>query len=261
MIRIPNFAREPIADDLAKRMIDAIDRGLYRIEPTGPSRMTANGLTTDPVSHWNDQTLDLAKAAATLKWHKQPRGKDESVQAASTGITISRSDPNRLPEIGLGDGLERWIDHSIIAPHLCVMDRIMACEQIHLAIAKRVLSCPAGDEAEADRINRILEAAIVSAVDPDEPFESLRITSGNEWSGPLFEKMMDDDSMQPLDRKPDHELLDSLPLCIAAQMNLYSNAITTGPVVIEDYQTWLEPDDMPDTMEVIRTLADMKLRT
>lgn len=259
MIRIHTPPHLGISDCLASRMIRAIDAGHYRIDPQGPLRWTPNGIRADPPSAWTDETLDLAHGGSLLRWHEDPKS-SRALQGRETGVIIRRMKADHLPDIRLGDGIRRWTDHSTIAPGLAPLERIIACEPAHLALARQALSCPSGDERAYGDIGVELKAVMASALLGSGAFETLRVDAPNNWADGTFVRTDADEAPLPIGAPPDPELVAMLTRCVDVHGNVSQNGSKITEVTIDDHVTWLDSDDVPDPVEIIRILDGMRMR-
>jgi hypothetical protein len=260
MIRIARHGSETLEDDLARRIVAAIDAGLYRVHPKGPATIGRDGtIGSDPVSWWTDSELDLVQAAGTLRWHPTPRGEDDRIGSADDDrggrTTISFSEPGRLPEIRLAEALDDWIDHDAIAPGRSVEERIAACEPLHLLVAREAIAAPSATDDEADRIERLMGAVGVSAMSPEERTATVRVIAGNAWAEAHVDVMDEDMAVVPLAEQPDEALLALLPRCVDVHVRTSQGGIDVEHVAVDDYETWLDPEDAPDPVETMRILA------
>lgn len=260
MIRIHTPPHLGISDSLTSRMIRAIDAGHYRIDPQGPLRWTPNGIRTDPPSAWTDDTLDLAHGGSLLRWHEDPNASSHALQGRGTGVTIRKTGADQLPDLRLGVGIRRWTDHSTIAPGLAPLERIIACEPVHLSLARQALSCPSGDERAYRDIDVVLKAVMASALLGSGAFETLKVDAPNDWADATFERTDADEAQLPIGTPPDPELVAMLTRCVDVHGNVSQGGSRITEVTIDDHVTWLDSDDVPDPVEIMRILSGMRMR-
>lgn len=248
---------------LVADMIDALDRGLYRVAPTGPIRMTPHGIATGDVSEWTEETLDLSHAAGRLMWHPLPAGPDEPDPVPRRDQTIRREDPEALPDIRLVDEIEDLVDHSTIVPGLTIIERIRAAGAIHAAFARQALACRRATDDERHRIVDGLPAVAASILEPGEAPDGTMLRASNGLKDMQIAVIDDaaEGGMRDCPKTIHPEILALVPPCVSVAAREYANHDGISYVEIGPLCFWLDPDEVPTPVETLRILASLRKAT
>lgn len=250
---------EPDAD-LVAAMVDALDRGLYRVAPTGPIRMTPSGIATGDASEWTDDTLDLSQAAGRLQWHPLPAQPGEPDAVPRRDQRIRRADPESLPDIRLVDEVEDLIDHSTIAPGRPTMERIRAAGAVHAAFARTALACRSATDGERRRIVTGLPALAAATLEPGEAPDGtmLRASSGLRDARLGIVDDLVEGGMRDCVKAIDPEILSLIPPCVSVAARSHPDHHDISYVEVGPLCFWLDPDLVPDAVETLRILTSLR---
>jgi hypothetical protein len=259
----------------AARMVDALQRGLYRVMPQGPMRTDKDGPRMRRMPAWTHDdapNADIADAAAILRWHPSASDADAAFERAfvpdfETGVTITgsdrppRIDPDTLPDIRFEDGASFWVDHDATAPGMPVQDRIAEAGRIHERMAARIIACRTGtpiERREVDLFHRALAATCT--IELEEPFVH-RVDAATPWNRAVVGAIENHFMLVRHRMQPDPDLLALAPMAASVKFDAEDAWRTTGrrPVVrLDSYTTVIDADDAITVMDAMRTFASRR---
>lgn len=271
MIRVAGQG-SPVGDDLARRIVEAIDAGRYATVPLGPARITPMGVRTDDASAWTHAGLDLVQAAGLFRWRAapdSPRAAPESPPELPPRLRIelpprlrvAKDDPDALPDLRLSVEADDWPDYARPSPEATVTDRIAAAGRRHLSLMRRVLASRAATPAEEAAIDATLRTVASVHAGPEDADASLTTRAACDWS-PARHSYVDDsrsDWMRDLDPQPSAALDALVPRCAmaTAHSRMAHEDGRVGHVEIGPLVVWTDAHERPDPVEAMRLLSRM----